>query len=175
MSPTAASFTKSAVEGLSASRELTPDFSPTDCASAGAAYGDDSKLFHEFSSNAKGKPPWCFEVPVGIRNSLVFRQGRGSAVGTSGLERDGVTASGGEVNDRFDNRVAGIGPAAVGRACACSSKRRLCEAVNLNLAYCWFYRLGSGGQGGADHFTMWKDRHGRFRESDASAMPRWFP
>jgi Transposase domain (DUF772) len=76
--------------------------------------------------------------------------------------------------DQFDTRIAGIGPAAVGRACACSSKRRLCEAVDLNLAYCWFCRLGLEGKV-ADHATFLKNRHGCFRESDASAMPRWFP
>jgi len=45
------------------------------------------------------------------------------------------------------------------------SERRLCEEVNLNLAYRWFCRLGLEGQV-PDHSTFSKNRHGRFRESD---------
>jgi Transposase domain (DUF772) len=73
-----------------------------------------------------------------------------------------------------DTRIAGIGPAAVRRACACSSERRLCEAVHLILAYCWFCRLGLEGKV-ADHATFLKNRHGRFRYSDASAIPSVVP
>jgi Transposase domain (DUF772) len=73
-----------------------------------------------------------------------------------------------------DTRIAGIGPAAVRRACACSSERRLCEAVHLILAYCWFCRLGLEGKV-ADHATFLKNRHGRFRDSDASAIPSAVP
>ena len=46
------------------------------------------------------------------------------------------------------------------------SERRLCEEVHLNLAYRWFCRLGLEG-GIPDHSTFSKNRHGRFRDSDA--------
>ena len=46
------------------------------------------------------------------------------------------------------------------------SERRLCDAVHLNLAYRWFCRLGLDGRV-PDHSTFSKNRHGRFRESDA--------
>ena len=46
------------------------------------------------------------------------------------------------------------------------SERRLCEEVHLNLAYRWFCRLGLEG-GVPDHSTFSKNRHGRFRDSDA--------
>jgi IS5 family transposase len=46
------------------------------------------------------------------------------------------------------------------------SERRLCEEVHLNLAYRWFCRLGLDGKV-PDHSTFSKNRHGRFRESDA--------
>src|SRR5258708_27327548 len=46
------------------------------------------------------------------------------------------------------------------------SERRLCEEVHLNLAYRWFCRLGLDGRV-PDHSTFSKNRHGRFRESDA--------
>jgi transposase len=46
------------------------------------------------------------------------------------------------------------------------SERRLCEEVHLNLAYRWFCRLGLE-DGVPDHSTFSKNRHGRFRESDA--------
>lgn len=45
------------------------------------------------------------------------------------------------------------------------SERRLCEEVNLNLAYRWFCRLGLEGAV-PEHSTFSKNRHGRFRESD---------
>ncbi len=54
------------------------------------------------------------------------------------------------------------------------SERRLCEAVHLILAYCWFCRLGLEGKV-ADHATFLKNRHGRFRDSDASAIPSVVP
>ena len=44
--------------------------------------------------------------------------------------------------------------------------RRLCEDVHLNLAYRWFCRLDLEGRV-PDHSTFLKNRHGRFRESDA--------
>ena len=53
----------------------------------------------------------------------------------------------------------------VGYCFAVRSERRLCEEVNLNLAYCWFCRLGLEGEV-PDHSTFSKNRHGRFRESD---------
>ena len=46
------------------------------------------------------------------------------------------------------------------------SERRLCEEAHLNLAYRWFCRLGLDGKV-PDHSTFSKNRHGRFRESDA--------
>ncbi len=46
------------------------------------------------------------------------------------------------------------------------SERRLCEEVHLNLAYRWFCRLGLDGRV-PDYSTLSKNRHGRFRESDA--------
>src|SRR5712671_165831 len=45
------------------------------------------------------------------------------------------------------------------------SERRLCEEVQLNLAYRWFCRLGLEDQV-PDHSTSSKNRHGRFRDSD---------
>lgn len=44
------------------------------------------------------------------------------------------------------------------------SERRLCEEVNLNLAYRRFCRLDLGGAV-PDHSTFYKNRHGRFRDS----------
>jgi len=45
------------------------------------------------------------------------------------------------------------------------SERRLCEEVQLNLAYRWFCRLGLE-DAVPDHSTFSKNRHGRFRASD---------
>jgi transposase len=45
------------------------------------------------------------------------------------------------------------------------SERRLCEEVQLNLAYRWFCRLGLEDEI-PDHSTFSKNRHGRFRQSD---------
>src|SRR5829696_8673164 len=45
------------------------------------------------------------------------------------------------------------------------SERRLCEEVDLNLAYRWFCRLNLDDQV-PDHSTFSKNRHGRFREAD---------
>ena len=45
------------------------------------------------------------------------------------------------------------------------SERRLCEEVGLNLAYRWFCRL-SLTDPVPDHSTFFKNRHGRFRDSD---------
>lgn len=44
------------------------------------------------------------------------------------------------------------------------SERRLCEEVDLNLAFRWFCRLGLDGRV-PDHSTFTKNRHGRFRNS----------
>ena len=44
------------------------------------------------------------------------------------------------------------------------SDRRLCEEVDLNLAYRWFCRLGLDGRV-PDHSSFSKNRHGRFRDS----------
>ena len=54
----------------------------------------------------------------------------------------------------------------VGYSMGIRSERRLCEEVHLNLAYRWFCRLGLNGKV-PDHSTFSKNRHGRFRESDA--------
>ena len=44
------------------------------------------------------------------------------------------------------------------------SERRLCEEVDLNLAFRWFCRLGLDGRV-PDHSSFTKNRHGRFRDS----------
>ncbi len=54
----------------------------------------------------------------------------------------------------------------VGYCSGIRSERRLCEEVHLNLAYRWFCRLGLEDQV-PDHSSFSKNRHGRFRESDA--------
>jgi transposase len=54
----------------------------------------------------------------------------------------------------------------VGYCFGIRSERRLCEEVHLNLAYRWFCRLGLDG-GVPDNSTFSKNRHGRFRDSDA--------
>src|SRR5690242_13398352 len=53
----------------------------------------------------------------------------------------------------------------VGYCFGIRSERRLCEEVNLNLAYRWFCRLGLE-DAVPDHSTFSKNRHGRFRDSD---------
>ena len=54
----------------------------------------------------------------------------------------------------------------IGYSFGIRSERRLCEEVHLNLAYRWFCRLGLE-DAVPDHSTFSKNRHGRFRESDA--------
>jgi transposase len=54
----------------------------------------------------------------------------------------------------------------VGYCYGIRSERRLCEEVHLNLAYRWFCRLGLQDEL-PDHSTFSKNRHGRFRDSDA--------
>src|SRR6266542_2823644 len=54
----------------------------------------------------------------------------------------------------------------VGYCYGIRSERRLCEEVHLNLAYRWFCRLGLE-DAVPDHSTFSKNRHGRFRESEA--------
>ncbi len=53
----------------------------------------------------------------------------------------------------------------IGYCLGIRSERRLCEEVDLNLAYRWFCRLGLEGEV-PDHSTFSKNRHGRFRQSD---------
>lgn len=53
----------------------------------------------------------------------------------------------------------------IGYCLGIRSERRLCEEVHLNLAYRWFCRLGL--ERVPDHSTFSKNRHGRFRQSDA--------
>ena len=54
----------------------------------------------------------------------------------------------------------------VGYCMGIRSERRLCEEVQLNLAYRWFCRLDLEDPV-PDHSTFSKNRHGRFRQSDA--------
>jgi hypothetical protein len=54
----------------------------------------------------------------------------------------------------------------VGYCYGIRSERRLCEEVSLNLAYRWFCRLGLEDPA-PDHSTFCKNRHGRFRQSEA--------
>jgi transposase len=54
----------------------------------------------------------------------------------------------------------------VGYCFGIRSERRLCEEVHVNLAYRWFCRLDLEDVV-PDHSTFSKNRHGRFRESDA--------
>lgn len=54
----------------------------------------------------------------------------------------------------------------VGYCFGIRSERRLCEELDLNLAYRWFCRLGLDGCV-PDHSTFSKTRHNRFRDSDA--------
>ena len=54
----------------------------------------------------------------------------------------------------------------VGYCFGIRSERRLCEEVHLNLAYRWFCRPGLE-DAVPEHSTFSKNRHGRFRESDA--------
>jgi len=54
----------------------------------------------------------------------------------------------------------------VGYAYGIRSERRLCEEVQLNLAYRWFCKLSIEDEI-PDHSTFSKNRHGRFRECDA--------
>jgi transposase len=54
----------------------------------------------------------------------------------------------------------------IGYCLGIRSERRLCEEVHLDLAYRWFCRLGLEDRV-PDHSTFSKNRHGRFRQSDA--------
>ena len=54
----------------------------------------------------------------------------------------------------------------VGYCFGIRSERRLCEKVHLNLVYRWFCRLGLE-DAVPEHSTFSKNRHGRFRDSDA--------
>ena len=54
----------------------------------------------------------------------------------------------------------------VGYCYGIRSERRLCEEVHLNLAYRWFCHLGLQREV-PDHSTFSKNRHGRFRDSEA--------
>jgi transposase len=54
----------------------------------------------------------------------------------------------------------------VGYSFGIRSERRLCEEIHLNLAYRWFCRLGLE-DAVPDHSTFSKNRHGRFRQSEA--------
>ena len=54
----------------------------------------------------------------------------------------------------------------VGYCFGIRSERRLCEEVHINLAYRWFCRLGLEDPV-PNHSTFSKNRHGRFRDSEA--------
>ena len=54
----------------------------------------------------------------------------------------------------------------IGYCLGIRSERHLCEEVKLNLAYRWFCKL-SISDPVPDHSTFSKNRHGRFRESEA--------
>ena len=49
----------------------------------------------------------------------------------------------------------------VGYCYGIRSEQRLCEEVNLNLAYRWFCRLGLEGKV-SDHSTLSENRNGRY-------------
>ena len=53
----------------------------------------------------------------------------------------------------------------VGYCYSIRSERRLCQEVELNLAFRWFCRLGLE-DAVPDHSTFSVNRHGRFRDSD---------
>ena len=53
----------------------------------------------------------------------------------------------------------------VGYCYSIRSERRLCQEVELNLAYRWFCRLGLE-DAIPDHSTFSVNRHGRFRDSE---------
>ena len=53
----------------------------------------------------------------------------------------------------------------VGYCYSIRSERRLCQEVDMNLAYRWFCRLGLEDPV-PDHSTFSANRHGRFRDSD---------
>jgi transposase len=53
----------------------------------------------------------------------------------------------------------------IGYVMGIRSERRLCEEVHMNLAYRWFCRLDLTDTV-PDHYTFFKNRHSRFRESD---------
>ena len=53
----------------------------------------------------------------------------------------------------------------VGYCYSIRSERRLCQEVELNLAYRWFCRLGLE-EKVPDHSTFSVNRHGRFRDGD---------
>lgn len=54
----------------------------------------------------------------------------------------------------------------IGYSYGIRSERQLCEEVQLNLGYRWFCRLSMEDKV-PDHSTFSKNRHGRFRDSDA--------
>ena len=53
----------------------------------------------------------------------------------------------------------------VGYCYSIRSERRLCQEIDMNLAYRWFCRLGLEDRV-PDHSTFSVNRHGRFRDSD---------
>jgi len=57
----------------------------------------------------------------------------------------------------------------VGYCYGIRSERRLCDEINMNLAYRWFCQLGLE-DSIPDHSSFSKNRHGRYRESDLLRM-----
>ena len=53
----------------------------------------------------------------------------------------------------------------IGYCYSMRSERRLCQEIEMNLAYRWFCRLGIEDKV-PDHSTLSVNRHGRFRDSD---------
>ena len=64
------------------------------------------------------------------------------------------------------NPVLMIRMLVIGYCFGIRSERRLCDEVHLNLAYRWFCRLGLEAKV-PNHSTFSKNRHGRFRQSNA--------
>ncbi len=62
----------------------------------------------------------------------------------------------------------------VAYCCGIRSERRVCEEVELRLAYRWFWRLDLDDKV-PHHSTLSVNRHGRFRESDVFRVPAGKP
>ena len=74
-----------------------------------------------------------------------------------------------KLSPHFERPAGARKTVVVGEYPSFSSFSQLCTVIHLNLAYRWFCRLGLDG-GVPDHSTFSKNRHGRFRESEAQAL-----